>query len=245
MTAPTTVIRSVIAKDGYKVGETEVIFGTYQSFNKENPQGILWVHPLGDTAMGVFNYDTYIRMMKTFGKMGTMAAGDFGFETWGNTVATDAIDDMIDRIVSLYGVVPPVVLISASMGACNALNYLRLNPERVQAVVAMLPAVDLTYLHTGNPGPIDAAYPPSGYSEATHGATHNPMTFATSLDPDIPIGLWYASDDTAVRASDVVRFDSLAPNSYLADPVTGGHTIVSIEKVLDDVVDWVKDILAA
>jgi hypothetical protein len=245
MTVPSKVIRTGVFKDKYKIGETNTVFGTYDTWAKNNPEGIIWVHGSGEVAMTVFQFQEEYILLSGFGEKATAVSGDYGFQTWGNNIVVDAIDAMINYIEAEFGVVSPIVITGASMGGCGSLNYLRVHPERVKAAALIIPLINMNYIYPIAPGDIDAAYPPDGWSEPVYGTTHNPLTFAPTLDPDVPIHLWCASDDPLCPITYAQQFVLAAPNAKMTNLGPGGHTQATIAKATAPLLEWILPFLEA
>jgi pimeloyl-ACP methyl ester carboxylesterase len=77
------------------------------------------------------------------------ASADLGGSAdWGKSI--DAIDDLWERMVSVYGVADDGLLLWAgSMGGLLAANYARANPTKVKGLALAIPANDLAYHHSG------------------------------------------------------------------------------------------------
>lgn len=120
-----------------------------------------------------------------------------------------------------------VILIGNSMGGCLSYAWARANLTSVACIVGILPVSDLNDIVTNNRGGLGAqataAYS-GGYSEATYGATHNPVDFAGQLS-GLPIQAWSASDDTIVVPSTVAAFAAGVGSSVEThNTLTGGHS---------------------
>lgn len=141
-------------------------------------------------------------------------SADFGGQnTFGNGLVQDSIDDAIAWLADVYGTrTDKVAFYAASAGAPGALNWARQtgNPARVAALAAIVPAVDVDYLHDGDVGglrdEIEGAYGGAGsyeagrllYDPALHHADYAP--FAARLRA------FYAPDDPLIPAGQVTAF---------------------------------------
>lgn len=75
-----------------------------------------------------------------------------------------------------------------------------------------------------------------GYYQATHGATKNPVTFASSLA--MPVGLWTASDDAVCVPSTADAFVTARPATTRTNLGAVGHTQAAISASVAGVVTF-------
>lgn len=246
---PSQVIRQTYGKGRYRgdgdTGEADYIFGTYDTWSGARTQAALWCH--GDGGDADPTSATMLSFFQGIAKDYTLMSADlYATATFGNDASMDAVTDALDYLVADWAAVEPVVLIGASMGAATALNYAKRFPARVKAVACIIPATDIDYMHTNAAAPvpadIDASYPPTGWSQATHGADHNPITFAATLDADLPIKLWYAPDDAFIPTSLPLAFQAARPQTELELLPAGGHTDASILNSLTSMRAWLASL---
>lgn len=245
MTLPSQVVRTSFGHGRYRAdgdaGERDYIYGTYDTFTGARTQAALWCHGDGGTAAP--SSLTMEAFFKGIAKDYTLLTADlYATATFGNDPSMLASEDALDYAVASWSAVEPIIVIGASMGAATALNIAKRWPARVRAVVGIIPATDIDYMHSNSAAPIpadiDASYPPTGWSQATYGADHNPITFAATLDPDLPIKLWYAPDDTFIPTSMPLAFQAARPQTELEELPAGGHTDASILNSLTSVRAW-------
>jgi pimeloyl-ACP methyl ester carboxylesterase len=241
---PSQVVRMSYGRGRYRgdgdTGEADYVFGTYGTWSGARTQAALWCHGDGGTANAssfqMLNFWKGLALDYTL--MTADLAGTHGF---GNDAQMDAMDDAVDYLVASWSAVEPVFLIGASMGATTALNWAKRNPTRVRAVACVIPATDIDYMHTNSAAPvpadIDASYA-GGWSQATYGADHNPITFAASMDAALPIKLWYAPDDTFIPTAMPLAFQAARPQTEVELLPAGGHTDASILNSLTSMRTW-------
>lgn len=249
MTLPSQVARSSYGRGRYRgdgdTGERDYIFGTYDTWSGARTQAALWCH--GDDGTADASSAQMLSFFKGIAKDYTLMSADlYATATFGNDASMEAADDALDYLAASWFSVEPVILIGASMGACTALNYAKRHPTRVKAVACVIPATDIDWLRQNGSAPlpadIDASYPPTGWSQATYGADHNPITFAASLDADLPIKLWYAPDDARIPTSMPLAFQAARPQTEVELLPAGGHTDQSILNSLTSMREWLASI---
>lgn len=144
----------------------------------------------------------------------TGAAADLGgAATWGNDLALDALDALVDHMASTYSTRSTVVAFyGLSMGALLALNYAMRDPSKVAALALVAPVVSLEGIHDRDPNGAAASIETAYTNEAGYLAalpTHDPSTAANL----VTLGqlaartrLWYSTDDTVVDPSEVLTY---------------------------------------
>lgn len=144
--------------------------------------------------------------------------------TWGNDTNTDEFDALGDYFTSRYGQqTDSLYLYGGSMGGCAALNFARRFPNRVEKIGLVIPMLDLGAFYTNNPAfqaEIDAAYGNhAGFLAAL--PTHNPMAFASDID--VPVHIWYSTNDTLCPQAWMSQFEALAPDCTKTSMGAVGH----------------------
>jgi pimeloyl-ACP methyl ester carboxylesterase len=245
MSLPSQVARISFGRGRYRgdgdAGEADYILGTYDTWSGARTQAALWCHGDGGTADAASL--SQLAFFKGIAKDYTLMTADLaGLSTYGNDASMAAAEDALDYLVAAWSAVEPIVLIGASMGAATALNIAKRWPSRIKAVACVIPATDIDWMRANSSAPIpaniDAAYPPTGWSQATHGADHNPVTFAASLDADLPIKLWYAPDDARIPTTMPLAFQAARPQTEVELLPAGGHTDASILNSLTSMRTW-------
>ncbi len=126
--------------------------------------------------------------------------------TWGDDEMITRIDDMFTYAEANYGFDPPYHLIAVSMGTCCAFNWAVNNLDKVQSISCMLPAVDLQDIEDTVIPVYPAIVAPSvAYGTSSIPSDHDPSDYAASLS-DVPIKLWYSTNDTVVHPATVTAF---------------------------------------
>lgn len=227
-------------------GEQDVIWGTIDTFNHTRTDGLVFCHGSSSDALSQSFGDAYVRAFNAeLAKRYSVVVPDLGGpHTYGNDASMSATDDAVNYLNTL-GAVDPVTMVAVSMGGATALNYAKRHPARVKALALLLPATDIEYLYTHAfvpiPSYIDEGYA-GGWSQATYGAAHNPITFVNDLPANLPIHIWYAPDDTLVPPSMPLAFQAARPQTGLTELPNGGHTSQSQYNALPGVLDWLASL---
>lgn len=237
------MIRTSVGKDRYAAGEEDIVLGTMRSWNLAQPEGVLFCHGAGDTALQAFAKVLQRETMTALARHATVLVADLGFASFGNATAITRVGQAITYLRSTWGQSGPVVMVGISMGAITALAYTLAHPTEVKACALVIPGLDIADLHTHNvlgvPALIDAAYPPA-YSDATDGPTHSPIHFAGSLPANLPIHLWTSSDDNLAVPSTADAFVAARPQTARTDLGALGHTDTAISAARPAVTDFVE-----
>jgi pimeloyl-ACP methyl ester carboxylesterase len=149
-------------------------------------------------------------------------------DTWANDTGIAAIAGCRTAIQAASSPVQAasgkVFLIGVSMGFTVACAWARANIGQVAGIAGILPLVNMTNIYDrdyeGAKAVIDAAYGGT-YSSTTDGPTHDPIQFAQELN--VPIKLWYASNDPGVLPATVTSFVAAAPNCTKVSLGAIGH----------------------
>lgn len=150
---------------------------------------------------------------------------------FGNDTALSRMDDAKNYLQTAMGAkAGKVILMGGSMGGGTCMAWARAHLASVACMVLYIPLSDMQDIKDNNraglAATLDGAYP-GGWSNAVHGAAHNPLVFASQL-AGIPIQLWYATDDTIVIPSTVQALIAAIGGSNLeVHTVVGGHADTS------------------
>lgn len=122
---------------------------------------------------------------------------DGGGSTWGSDTAISRLAEAVSYLQGPMGALDgKVLLVGVSMGNADAMAYTRANPSKVAGVLSVIPVCDVDDIYQSNRGgcgpAISGAY--GGWSQATHGPAHNPITFASQL-AGVPVRLYYSTAD--------------------------------------------------
>lgn len=193
--------------------------------------GVVVVHGYGDSsAIGWSDSDHAgsVRIGRSLARAGyPVVAADLGGQaTWGNTPIVSRIDDAITYLQTKMGAkTGKVVLVGVSMGGLNSLVYTYTKPANVACVVLIAAVSDVTWTvnNTTLNTSINATYA-GGWSEATYGASHNPMTIAANGGyAGMPILYWQGVDDQTAPLSNAQSFASKVSTCTL-NKIPGGHS---------------------
>lgn len=146
----------------------------------------------------------------------------WGGETWGNDAGTAKVAEAVTWAGANGIKTTKVGAYAGSHGAAVALNYWKANPSKVGACVLIVPALNLDNVYTDNvtqQADMNAAY---GGSYATNGLAHSPHRFSGDIDGLAPVLVYYANDDTVIRAADVTSF-ATAMGVNATELGAGGH----------------------
>lgn len=128
--------------------------------------------------------------------------------TWGNDTAMTRMDALYGYAMAEFDFPEEVILIGGSQGGTTMTNWAKRNPEKVAAMVGLVPLTHLDAFHDGNVGgfasSIETAYGGlSAYNAAV--PTHDPIEFADEL-VGIPMRSWYSTDDPLIDPDWVQEF---------------------------------------
>lgn len=122
---------------------------------------------------------------------------------WGSTADQTRMTELHDYVKASHEGHTKVTLYGVSMGSLTVLNWARNNPSKVNRVVCIIPALNLSDFHA-NPtytAEIEAIYggaPPSTHSPHANAAAYSGIGF--------PIHLFYSSNDSMADPARVVSF---------------------------------------
>lgn len=222
-------------------GERDVVVRSKDS--KASYQGVLYAHGSeggdggGSQWMGIA---TRWPVMQAVADSCLMVCADLGGnQTWGNDTVISRMSSARTYLRGITGVKQGRInILAQSMGATTALAWAAANPTLVGRIVLMIPVINLADVRASSSlyrPYIDAAYG-GAYSEATHGATHNPLTMAQlGKLAGVPIQMWYGTGDTLCKPEYAAQFAN-AISTCDPRPISGGHAETTISGVDHDVV---------
>lgn len=229
-----------IPGDDPETGEHSCIFGTLQSFDGTQLNGVVYCHGSGDTARSVLSKNAQFQLAYRNGRHATVLVPDLGFQTWGNDTGIARVGQADDYEHDTLGVEGKIVLVAISMGFSNAAAYALANPDNVLGIAGIIPLTDITdVMARGAAAEVNAAY--GGYDDATDGPTHNPVRFAADLPADMPIRLWSSPADVLTPYSTAEAFVDERPQTKLTTLGMYGHSEASIAEATPAVVKWIRD----
>lgn len=226
---------------GYSVAapsEWHYLIGSNRSWLGQNPL-VVYCHGSGGTALNILGDAGQREMLFRLSEHHMVIAGDFGFQAFGNDTHRERIGEAIAYARDRFGVSGPVIMVGGSMGALGALGYALVEPDEVRGVAAFIPGLDLADLMLrGAATDIDAAYPPA-YDDETDGPLYSPVQFAANLDPDLPISLFTASDDTISVPATADAFVAARPQTARVDLGALGHSTAAVTASVEPIMEFV------
>ena len=187
--------------------------------------GVLYCHGAGGTARGITDpalVGSY-RIAHAIARRYPLLSCELGGpSTWGSDLVIERVGMATNRLQRVHGARRGrLFLVGVSMGNLSAMGWAQRHPDRVAAIVGILPACDLNDLY-GNDrfevaAKIDDAYG-RPYVEATDGPDRNPMAFAHRL-AGLPTRLYYSTADSAVPADTVTALAVSIGHAASAVPV--------------------------
>lgn len=214
--------------------------------------GVLHGHGAGgDATSAISNYGLQGAIARRLAMLGCVGLStDLGGEqTWANNTAMARMTSGYNYLTATMGAPSPVVLAGGSMGGLNVLAWAAANRSKVSCVVAQLPVLNVTDIHTNNRGgltsTINTAWSPSGWSEAANGATRNPTTLAAAgAFAGLPILLFYGDSDTLCTPAQVAAFAASVPTCQTIS-VPGDHAETTLRKVATDYAGTIASFVSA
>jgi pimeloyl-ACP methyl ester carboxylesterase len=192
------------------------VLRTHHNFKADGTKiGIIACHSATARATAAFPNPTisnvYPKIQAWLAECGwPVLTADLSGDPCGNDTGTARVEEARVYLQSKGAKSGKVILLGWSEGGMIATNYTRVYPNNVAAMVLLQPGSDITDVVTNNRGGfaalLNAAYS-GGWSEATYGATHNPVDIAPLLTA-IPSWVGYATDDTVVLPSTVATLAS-------------------------------------
>ncbi len=199
----------------------------------------VWCHGNNGTQHG--DYSSYgTSVFHPIAQTHALMVSDLGGSTFGNDLGILRLGQALDYLENTWNMEAPFTVVAASMGASVALNYTARHPERIKALALIIPAIDFSTAEPGNPAltNLNLAYPPA-YDEETHGA-YNPINQVDDLPEDLPIHIWYSSNDPVALPSAVEEFLSLRPQTESTILGALGHSGVATAGPL--VASWINTV---
>lgn len=158
--------------------------------------------------------------------------------SWGNDATIADIEATRTYLGTLGCATDKILLVGASMGALNALNYCRANPTRVAALIGVIPACDLDDIRDNNRASAQANVNTAwslanGSTSATVPlpARANPTAdanAATIAGSGAVIKLYYSTADTVIPPATVTTLATKLGVTPTVIDTTNGHTDTTI-----------------
>lgn len=236
------MIRTSFGYGRYAEDEYDVVFGTVKSWEKSQPNGVVYCHGSGDTALIAYNDPAQYPIGFSLGRFSTVVMADLGYQTWGNDTGIERVGQAVSYLRDEWGVDGPVALVAGSMGFSNAAAYTLANPDEVLAIAGMIPLTDIAdIMLRGAEESVNDAYPPA-YDDETDGPTHSPIHFADQLPAGLPIHFWTASNDPIVVPATSDAFIAARPQTVRTDVGPLGHSDASVVAATPGVVEFVRSV---
>jgi pimeloyl-ACP methyl ester carboxylesterase len=144
---------------------------------------------------------------------------------WGNDAAVADIDTARVFLGTLGCATDKVLLVGASMGVVDALNYARAHPDRVAAIVGMIPGSDVNDLRDNNR---------AGTTQAAINTAWGLAGGSTSATVPLPARANPTDDaNAALIASAGARIAKIGAAATAIDSVTG-HSDATVGKTPTD-----------
>lgn len=221
--------------DNVVTGEPYAIFRPKHYVAPGSRIGILYCHGAGGSPTEPLTKGGVIEALAALASAGhTILAADLAGGAWGNDTAMNAMNTARAYLQGPLGAkAGRIVTMGISMGGCNSLIWAANNPTAIACVIAGIPVVDLTDMHTnntaGSAAAIDMGYPPSGWDEATYGANHNPMTMAQAgAFASIPVRTYYGIYDDICILERQQAF--VAASGATGTQFMGGHDSATLSQ---------------
>lgn len=230
----------------YVAAENDIVVGTRKAFAGEG-KPLIYCHGAEANAPLVWSDPEERNLVRQLAQHFTVGVADLANAVFGNDTGRLRVEQNRTYLAGApWHADDPVVLVGGSMGAITALGYLKeYGPTNVAALILYIPALDIAdvYEMTQVPGTvpplIDAAYGGT-YDDEVHGPDYSPVQFASDLDPDIPIYLYYGGVDPVARPETVEAFVDARPQTVAESLGPYGHTQVAITVATGPVVETAR-----
>lgn len=198
---------------------------------------VIFCHGAGSDATAIISLtDSVERIARDVTNAGyTMLACDLGGTgTWGNDTVISRINDAYTYAQTLPGIrTGRVLLLGTSMGGLSSLVWTAGHMGQVHGLAAIIPVIDVNDIHANNRGgftsAINAAYS-GGWSQATYGAAHNPLTIATAgTYAALPMQIHYGTTDAICLPAKAIEFGTKTNSTLL--PLAAGHENLAYQSV--------------
>jgi pimeloyl-ACP methyl ester carboxylesterase len=200
---------------------------------------LVWCH--GNNGTTLTDHSGYNLQLRQLAQRHTVIAADLGYNTFGNATGVTRVGQALDYLAASHGASGKAVLVGASMGGAVALNYAVRYPERVTAVVGIIPTLSLDAADASPVAAnIDAAYPPAYDPANPAHLAHDPVAFADDLPAEIPVHLWTSSNDPLCLPAHTAAFLAARPLTQHTDLGPLGHAGIDVAVPL--AVQWLATV---
>lgn len=195
--------------------------------------GLILCHGSGSPAgfIDVVAQQASVRLAAALATAGIpCVAGDFAGQSWANDTAMTRIDQATALLRSSFNVDPgKVCLLGASMGGALVARYSQLHPDRVAAVVGLIPLWDLTAFYAAASGPVQAeiatAWGVTAPAALPVGAN---IAAGAPAAKGIPTLAGYSTADTTVLPAWVTSYSATVGAAARVIDTTAGHSDAAI-----------------
>lgn len=174
----------------------------------------------------------------------SIAADLGGGETFGNATGDAGMDDALTYLRANGASDDPVGLLGGSMGGQTACVWARQHLASVECIALLVPGLDVEDIRVndrlGAQAAIEAAHTDNATWQAAR-PTRNPIEFADEL-ADIPIRIWYSTDDDVCLPEFVTAFAAAHGNTTLTSLGAVGHNGLVADG--DEIAEWMDTHLA-
>lgn len=225
-------------------GEKETIVGPTQDRRNGTKTAVVYCHGAGGNETAITNaaLTGQHKVAKALREHWPIINPVFGGEHWGSPLSVTRAETARSYMQTTLGAKSPkIILVGVSMGALQAMNYLKAYPANVAAVLLFIPMTDQTWI--GNSVFVSIRNTAYGtYVAATHDPTSDPSTYV-SLLPEVPVRAYYAPNDGLALPSYILNMEAKMP-SYKAISVGNlGHSEAAIAAVdVVEMVSWLKSL---
>lgn len=238
----TRVVHSVFGQGYSPTAPTEYQYlsSTIAGWRGDLPTCI-YFHGYGASALTAVQEPQQAALFADLAQNYSLIVADLGLNAFGNDTHVERAVEALIWLEDRMHASGPVTLVAGSMGVLGAMGLAKLaqdtgTPELIQAVVGIVPALDIADVaKRGYDGPIDAAYG-GAYDDAVHGPDHSPIQYARDLLPGTPMKLWISSNDPTTVPNTAYAFAQQRPETDLE--VIGAYGHGGIAAATDSVMSW-------
>jgi hypothetical protein len=209
--------------DRYAPGQNDAVIGSVATDLHTEPRGIVYCHGSGQLTADVLLGNRLL--LRELGRGSTVHVGDLGGQQWGSDEHYEQIGYAVDLLETLG--CTTISGLGVSMGADGLLNYIVRNPTKLACAALLIPLTDIVsarsnaYIASRWPE-IDAIYGAPPNADYTG---HNPIWFAGDIDPDLPMKIWWSSNDPLVYPATVAAFLAARPQTEDEDMGAVSHDV--------------------
>lgn len=217
--------------------ENSFILGSNKAWKGER-RPLVYCHGSGGTAQSATSNVTERALLRALAQDYLVIAADLGLQAWGNDTHSERIGEARSHLAT-YGATGDLTLVAGSMGNLGAFGYFRTHQSDIRAVAGIIPCVDLDSIYAlGAAADINIAY--DTYDTNTDGPLHSPVRYASTLDANVPVHLFTASNDTLVLPATATAFVAARPPTLRTNLGALGHSDAAVAASIEPVCNWLK-----